>query len=55
MILNLKISEPLAKLVVEESLKNKSSKTLGVLISASLDISEIPSFARGSSNFKFEI
>ena len=40
--------EPLAKLVVDESLKNKLSKTLGVLISAYLAILEIPSFARGS-------
>jgi hypothetical protein len=40
--------EPLAKLVIEESLKNKPSKTLGVFISASLDIPEIPSFASRS-------
>ena len=40
--------EPLAKLVVDESLKNKLSKTLGVLISAYLAILEIPSFASGS-------
>src|SRR3989454_3622698 len=51
----LKIEEPLAKLVVEESLKNRPSKTLRFLISDCRVISAILSFARGSEKCKFQI
>src|SRR2546428_10592362 len=51
----LKIEEPLAKLVVEESLKNRPSKKLRFLISDCRVISAILSFARGSENCKYLI
>ena len=44
--------EPLAKLVVEESLETKLSKTLGILVTAYLAIPEIPSFASGSKVYR---